>query len=192
MARAPGEITQLIARIHAGEAAAKDALFEQAYAELRTIAAGIMRRERADHTLQPTSLVNEAALRLLAGNEVQGLEGRSHFFWAMARAMRQILVEHARKRNAQRRSSGRNRVGLDMTIATIEERHGIELLALDEALARLEELSARQARVVTMRFFAGFTMPKIAEQLEVSLSTVEKDWTFAKAWLHRELLDAAS
>jgi RNA polymerase sigma factor (TIGR02999 family) len=189
MAGTPGDITRLIARIHDGDEAAKDALFDQAYAELRSIAGGIMRGERADHTLQPTSLVNEAALRLLAGNEVQGLQGRAHFFWAMARAMRQILVEHVRKRKAQRRSGGHNRVGLDMTITAIEKKHGVDLLVLDEALSRLEQHSARQARVVTMRFFAGFTMQKIAEQLEVSLSTVEKDWTFAKAWLHRELLE---
>lgn len=192
MPRGPGAITQLIARIHCGDEAAEAALFDQAYGELRSIAASIMRRERADHTLEPTSLVNEAALRLLAGDELKDIQGRAHFFWAMARAMRQILVAHARKRNAQRRGKGRIRVALDMTIASIEQRHGMQLLALDEALARLERLSARQARVVTMRFFGGFTMSKIAEHLEVSLSTVEKDWTFAKAWLHRELLEASS
>ena len=190
MARSPGDVTRLLARIHDGDDPAKDALFERAYAELRSVAAGIMRGERADHTLQPTALVNEATLRLLAGDELRDLHGRTHFFWAMARAMRQILVEHARKRNARSRLTERQPMGLDKTIAAIEDKQGICILALEDALTRLEQVHRRQARVVTMRFFAGFTMSKIAQQLEVSLSTVEKDWAFAKAWLHRELLDA--
>lgn len=159
-------------------------LTEEAYAELRRIAARYLSAERPDHTLQPTALVNEAFVRLDAG--ASAFADRKHFIAAAARAMRNILVDHARARGAQKRGAGR-RVALDVEAAGVDEGHGADVVVLDEALGRLETLHPRQARIVEMRFFGGLTNAETATLLDVSERTVERDWIVARAWLRREL-----
>lgn len=171
-------------------------LIELAYDELRELAQSLMRSQPTEHTLQPTALVHEAAMRLLGTNGLAEARNRSYFFGAMCRAMRRVLVDHARARRAIRRGGDRRRLALDgpaldATISAIENSRGIDLIELDEALQRLETRSRRQAELVTMRFFGGFDMREIAEHLRVSLGTVENDWRIAKAWLHQELNPSA-
>ena len=181
------EVTMLLGQIRQGDEAAKSALLELAYNELRGMAAGFMRRERANHTLQATALVNEAALRLMGSQALSHAESRAYFFGAMANAMRRILVDHARKSSAQRRGGGERPVPLDVVVHTVEEDQGVDLLALNEALDQLAEASPRQAEIVVLRFFGGLSIPEIAEHLDVSQSTVEKDWRVARAWLRGSL-----
>lgn len=182
-----GEVTQLLGRIDAGDGQAQADLLELVYEELRQVAGGFMRRERPDHTLQPTALANEAALRLLGQDALGKLHNRAHFFGAMAQAMRRVLVDHARAKNAQRRGGEHQRVVLELAIDLAEVGDQIDLLALDEALRKLESLNERQAKVVELRFFGGLSVPEIAEHLDVSVSTVEKDWRLARAWLRGQL-----
>lgn len=181
------DLGQIMARIGLGDDEAKQALLEIAYNELRGIAARLMQGERAAHTLQPTALVHEAALQFMREKHIESADEKSYFYWAMARAMRQVLVAHARRRNSQQRGGRQQYEPFDSTIASIEKEHQVDVLALSEALDRLDTLGPRQAEVVTMRFFGGFQMNEIAQHLGVSLSTVEKDWQFARAWLAREL-----
>ncbi len=163
---------------------------EAAYEELRRLAGGMMRRERGNHTLQATALVNEAALRMLGQNVLATSGDRAYFFGAMATAMRRVLVDHARARNARRRGGGEcQRQGLDYAVEAIESEALVDLVALNDALDQLEAMSERQNRIVTLRFFGGMSVPEIAEHLDVSVSTVEKDWRLARAWLHRQLGD---
>ena len=182
-----GEVTRLIEQLAAGDGTAKENLISLAYTELREIAERLMRRERPDHTLQPTALVHEAALRVLQAEAVLQFTGRGAFLGAMATAMRRVLIDHARRRGADRRQGDRRRVPLDELVESLEESHSLNLLDLDEAVAELERLNPRQAAVVVQRFFGGFTLPEIAEHLGVSLSTVEKDWRLARAWLRGRL-----
>jgi RNA polymerase sigma-70 factor (ECF subfamily) len=151
-----------------------------------------MRRERPDHTLQPTALVHEAALRVLQTDAILQFDGRGAFFGAMATAMRRVLIDHARRRGAERRQGERRRVPLDELLDSLEQSHRLNLLDLDDALAELEELNPRQGAVVVQRFFCGFALPEIAEHLGVSLSTVEKDWRLARAWMRQRLGDSVS
>jgi RNA polymerase sigma factor (TIGR02999 family) len=157
------------------------------YEELRTLASSYLRRESLGHTLQPTALVHEAYMRLVDQRRVQWT-GRSHFLAIAAQAMRRILVEHARKRNAARRGGGRG--------VTLEDHHAlvsdepVDLIALDTALQRLEVLDARQAQTVELRFFGGLEIREIAEMQGVSEITVKRDWRSAKAWLFNELSEA--
>jgi RNA polymerase sigma factor (TIGR02999 family) len=183
----PGEVTRLLKQLAAGDSRAKDRLIHLAYDELRDLADRLMRRERPDHTLQPTALVHEAALRVLGSEAKLQLDGRGAFFVAMATAMRRVLIDHARRRRADRRQGQRGRVPLDDVVDTLEDSHRLCLLDLDEALVDLEELNTRQSAVVTQRFFGGFELREIADHLSVSLSTVEKDWRLARAWLRRRL-----
>jgi RNA polymerase sigma factor (TIGR02999 family) len=166
---------------------------EAAYDELRRLAGGMMRRERADHTLQATALVNEAALRLLGQDALAGAGDRAYFFGTMATAMRRVLVDHARARNAQRRGGGAyQRQGLDYAVEAIEEEAQIDLVALDEALTELTTLSERQSQIVTLRVFGGMSVPEVADHINVSVSTVEKEWRLARAWLQRQLGNGAA
>ena len=181
-------LTILLSEASSGDADAAGRLMEAAYAELRRLAGGMMRRERGDHTLQATALVNEAALRMLGQNALVASGDRAYFFGAMATAMRRVLVDHARARNARRRGGGEyERQGLDYAVEAIESEAQVDLVALNEALDKLAELSERQNQIVTLRFFGGMSVPEIAEHLDVSTSTVEKDWRMARAWLHRQL-----
>jgi len=155
-------------------------LMQALYGELRALAASYLAAQRPDHTLQPTALVHEAYLRLL-GRQDQDWNGRLHFFSVAAMAMRQILVNHAAARQAVKRGQGFERVSLsESTPSQVQE---VDLLSLNAALEELERLSPRQARIVEMRYFAGLSIPEIASALEVSESTIEKDWRMARLWL---------
>jgi RNA polymerase sigma factor (TIGR02999 family) len=159
------------------------------YDELRKLAAQRLANEKPGYTLQATALVHEAYLRLVDVDQPQHWNGRGHFFAAAAEAMRRILVEKARRRQRVRHGGGRQRVDLDHTelsaAATADDASQDELLLLDDALTRLEAADPRAAELVKLRFFAGLTMPQVAETLGIPLRTAEREWTYARAWLHR-------
>lgn len=181
----PGTITQLLHDLRDGRSAAFDDLIPLVYEQLRRIARHRLRRERDDHTLQTTELVHEAYERLEAHHEVDWND-RRHFFAVAARAMRQVLVAHARRKNAQKRGGTVPHVSIDDSPPAVPP-SSISVLALNDALERLETLDARQAKVVEGRFFAGLTIQQTARMLDVSASTVKRDWRTARAWLAREL-----
>jgi RNA polymerase sigma factor (TIGR02999 family) len=179
------EITRLLHAADAGDEAAASRLFAEVYAELHRSAAAQRRRWRGDETLNTTALVHEAYIKLL-GNGSGGWRDRSHFFAVAARAMRQILVNYAERRRAEKRGGGAEHVALDEANPVSPEAAD-EVLALHEALGRLEELNERQARVVEHRFFVGLAIDETAEVLGVSPATVKRDWALASAWLRREV-----
>jgi len=159
-------------------------LYDAVYNELQALARSSMRRESSGHTLQPTALVNEAYLRLLPSGD--GWENRGHFFGAAAQAMRRILVDHARRRNAAKRGDGAVRVTFsDLDIEA--EEPGVDVEALDEALKQLKQEDERLEQVVTMRYFAGLSIEQTAAALGTSPATVKRDWNFARAWLYERL-----
>jgi RNA polymerase sigma factor (TIGR02999 family) len=179
------DVTGLLLAWGEGDASALARLTPLVHEELRRLARHYMRRERPDHTLQPTALVNEAFLRLIDANRVQW-QNRSHFFGVSARLMRQILVDIARRRGYQKRGGGAHRTALDDAMAVVEE-PGDDLVALDAALDALSQVDVRKAQVVEMRFFGGMTVEETALALGVSGETVKRDWRLAKAWLKRRL-----
>ncbi len=179
------EVTQMLERLRSGDTTRWEDLLGAVYNELRSLAAGRMRSERGDHTLSPTALVNEAYLRLV-GRRERVWENRRHFFGAASQVMRQVLVDHARRRNRKKRGGDADREPLDNAVVDFEER-SCDLLALDTALEKLSGQSAEAARVIELRFFAGLTVPETAEVLDVSESTVERQWRMARAWLKNEL-----
>jgi RNA polymerase sigma factor (TIGR02999 family) len=186
-APASGEITRLLDDVAQGRPEAREALLAVVYDELRVLARAALRRERADHTLGATELVHEAYLRL-AEHAPGAWHNRTHFFAVAAQAMRRTLVDWARARLAAKRGGGVAPVTLDGFAELIPaEAQAEHILALDEALLRLERLSERQARVVECRHLAGLTIEETADVLGVSPSTVKQDWTLARAWLFREL-----
>ena len=162
-----------------------DSLLPLVYQELRRLAASYLRREKPGQTLQPTALVNEAYLRLLK-DRPDRWQNRAHFCAIAAHAMRQILIERARARHAQKRGGARARVTLDDALAAGGER-SIDLLALDEALERLAQLDPEQARLIELRFFGGLTVEETADAMDISPATVKRHWAVARAWLAREL-----
>ena len=182
------ELTGLLQRAADGDAGARDRAFETAYAELHRLADIAMRSERHNHTLQATALVNEAAIRLL-GQRAEWSD-RGQFFAIAARAMRRILVDHARASKADKRGGAKRRVELvgDLASKTVVDLDAV--LTLDDLLAKLEGLDERKSRVVELRYFAGFDETKIAEVLGIARSTVAADWAFAKAWLSVRLADS--
>jgi RNA polymerase sigma factor (TIGR02999 family) len=180
-----GEITGLLGAFRNGEPEAEARLMELTYHELRKIAAGHMRRERSARSLQTTDLVHEAYLRLV-GQAATPLRDRAHFFQVAAHVMRQILIDRARKRHAGKRGGGIPEISLDKAL-DIAEAHSGDLLVLEEALARLQTVDARQCQVVEMRFFAGMSEDEIAQVLGVSARTINREWRMARAWLYREL-----
>jgi RNA polymerase sigma factor (TIGR02999 family) len=185
---ASGEVTRILQEIRRrpGESReATDRLFAILYDELHKIAESLMRGERHGHTLQPTALVNEAYLKLLGATD-QNWENRAHFLRTGARAMRQVLVDYARKRAAAKRGGEFTRVTLHDNFAG-GRRPEIEILALHEILNRLSALDERMGRVVEMRVFAGMKMAEIAHTLSVSKRTADNDWSFARRWLSREI-----
>jgi RNA polymerase sigma factor (TIGR02999 family) len=183
--RSHRDITALLQAHVAGDATALERLLPRVYDELRRIARNRLRRERDDHTLSATELVHEAFLELLPADGVDW-RSRAHFYAVASRAMRNVLVDHAVRRNAAKRGGGEALFSLDEADAATE-RPLDDLIALSDALARLEQLDARQARVVECRFFGGLSLAETAEALDLSPATVSRDWTFARAWLHREL-----
>lgn len=179
------DITRLLRELSEGRREAFDRLVPIVYDELRTIAHHQLRNERSGHTLSTTALVHESYLRLLDVEQMQWLD-RAHFFGAAARVMRRVLIDYARARGREKRGGGAIRVSLAEAIdarAAPEE----DLLDLDAALARLEALSERQCRVVECRCFGGLSVEETAAALGVSVATVKRDWSFARAWLNREL-----
>jgi RNA polymerase sigma factor (TIGR02999 family) len=178
-----GEITQLLRAWREGEPAALDRLMPLVYDELRRLAKGRMRNS-AGATLQPTALVHEAFLRLV-GHPVDW-QDRGHFFAVASRAMRRVAVDHWRAQGALKRGGDQLHWVLESDEAAIEPR-GVDLLALDHALSRLEQMSPQQARVVELRYFGGLSLEEIAEALDRSRSSVFRDWRAARAWLYREL-----
>jgi RNA polymerase sigma-70 factor (ECF subfamily) len=164
---------------------APEDLFSQAYHELRQVARAYMRRERADHTLQATALVNEAYLKLFEGEPFRW-ENRKHLFCTVARAMRRVLVDHARSHRAERHGGALRKVNLDDNGPAFFQDLP-RLIGLDKALEKLAKLNPRQAQVVELHSFAGLTEEEVAEVLDVSLKTVKNDWRFAKAWLKTEM-----
>lgn len=184
-ARSSGEpLTGMLRAWAKGDLEARDRLLPIVYDELRRQAARQLRSERVGHTLQPTALVHEVYLRLASPRRVPW-QSRAEFFAAAAQAMRRILVDHARKRAAAKRGNW-TRVELPDDIA-IEGKRELDLLALDDALDRLAELDPRHARIIELRFFGGLSVPETASVLKVSTATVKRDWSFARAWLHRRL-----
>lgn len=183
--RESGEVTKLLQAGNSGDAKAFEELLPLIYEELRRIAASLFRRERDAHTLQPTALVHEAYLRLIADKEVSW-QNRAHFFGIAANSMRQILVNYAESRNAEKRGGQIAFISLDEAIDFLNAQN-IEILALHEALEKFSKIDAQQARIVELRFFGGLTMEETAEVLDLSTATVGREWALAKLWLKREL-----
>lgn len=186
---AAGEVTRLLTAAANGSEAAAGELLPLVYAELRRVAEAYLRRERNDHTLQATALVHEAYMRLV-DQRAASFTDKAHFMRVAARAMRRILVDHARARKAEKRGGGAGEVALDEGLVLIESR-AVDLLALDEALDELQRLDAEQARIVELRFFAGLTSVEVSHVLGKSLRTVEREWAFARAWLRSKVGDGA-
>jgi RNA polymerase sigma factor (TIGR02999 family) len=182
------QMTTLLEDIRAGRPGARDQLIAMVYDELRRLAGGLLRRERPGHTLQPTALVHEAVLRLFAPGTLDAAQDRACFLAAAARAMRQVLVDYARRRTAEKRGGDCARVPLDQVLEYFAEQR-LDLLALHEALDHLAILHERQAQIVELRFFGGYTVEDIAGQLQVSVSTVESDFRKATAFLRGQLAE---
>jgi RNA polymerase sigma-70 factor (ECF subfamily) len=185
MAPAKGEVTRLLHRLKAGDKDAAEQLVTLVYDELRRLADACMRRERVDHTLQPTALVHEAWLRLVEQRE-WNLENRAHFFGVAAQLMRRILVDHARAASAEKRGGDKVMVSLENAMAVALEHPG-KLLDFHRALERLDQLDERRARIAEMRFFGGFSIDEIADLSGVAPRTIDRQWRAARAWLSREL-----
>lgn len=182
---AMNEVTRILNAIEQGDPKATDELLPIVYEELRLLAAQKLARELPGQTLQATALVHEAYLRLL-GAEGPSWQSRGHFFAAAAEAMRRILVENARRKRRLKRGGGKERLPLEETMVTAEE-PGIDLVALDEALARLEDKDPEKARLVKLRYFVGLSTSQAADVLNISLATANRHWSYARSWLFREI-----
>ncbi|MEZ6234495.1 MAG: sigma-70 family RNA polymerase sigma factor [Phycisphaerales bacterium] len=186
------DVTQILSDMHGGDKQSLEKLLPMIYDELHALAESQLRQERAGHTLQATALVNEAYLKLVELKHIRW-EGRAHFFGAAARIIRRILVDHARGKDRLKRGGDRRRIPLDASAIRDVTDHGtdsVDLIALHEALEKLESLDARQSKIVELRFFGGLGMKEIADVLGVSLRTVEGDWSMARAWLSAQLAGA--
>jgi RNA polymerase sigma-70 factor (ECF subfamily) len=181
----PNHITILLGQLRQGDETAREELITLVYPELRRIAGRYMREERPGHTLHTTGLVNEMYVRLFGAEQVDW-QNRAHFFAAVAREMRHILVDHARARRAKKRPDGRHALSLTDAVLVADQR-GDDLVALDEALSRLEAVDPRAGRIVELRYFTGLSEKEAAEALGLSVSTLKRDWNFAKAWLLDQL-----
>ncbi len=180
------DVTRILSNIERGDRQAAAELLPLVYDELRQLAGTRLAHETPGQTLQPTALVHEAYLRLVGGDPTRAFDGRGHFFAAAAEAMRRILIDRARQRGRLKRGGGRRRVPLEFD-ALLAEPPGDDLLALDEALTALAGEDPDAAALVRLRVFAGLTLGEAAEALGVSRSTAERDWTYARAWLHEAL-----
>jgi RNA polymerase sigma factor (TIGR02999 family) len=194
--QSPGEVTRLLQRWADGDSGALEALWPLVYEDVRRLARRQMARERGDHTLQGTALVNEAFIRL-AGQRVLEWQNREQFLSLAAQIMRRVLVDHARQRGAQRRGDGARRVSLHDTQAAFEieavqaldslDDDRVDVLAIDAALTRLQQIDAPQGRIVELRYFGGLTLEETASVTGISLASVKREWAMARAWLRREL-----
>ncbi len=182
------DVTRMLSALEQGDAQAAGQLLPLVYDELRQLAAQRLAHEKPGHTLQATALVHEAYLRLVASAKPQAAawNSRGHFFAAAAEAMRRLLVENARRKQRVKHGGGRQRLDLDEACPIVQPPSD-DLLALDEALTRLAARDPVRAELVKLRFFAGLTMPEVAQALGLSLATAERHWTFARVWLYAEL-----
>jgi RNA polymerase sigma factor (TIGR02999 family) len=185
MTPASHEITQLLKDWGDGDQSARDQLVPLVYDELRRMAHRHMRKERPGHTLQTSALVNEAFVKLVNQKEVRW-QNRAHFFGLAAQMMRRILVDHARSRHYAKRGGSAQQVSFDDALIVSQERAD-EVVALDDALQELAQLDQRKSKIVELRFFGGLSIEETAELLDVSPGTVMRDWTLAKAWLHKQI-----
>jgi RNA polymerase sigma-70 factor, ECF subfamily len=183
--RPADNVTHLLIELSKGDRGAVDLLLPVIYDELRKLAANYLRRERVDHTLQPTALVHEAYLKLIDQSRVNW-QNRAHFFGVAAQIMRRLLVDHARKHNAEKRGQDFQKLSLDENIDRAVERSA-ELIALDDALKTLASFDAQKARMVELRYFGGLSIEETAGVLGVTPTTIKRHWRFAKAWLHGEM-----
>jgi RNA polymerase sigma factor (TIGR02999 family) len=185
MPESDGEVTRLLSQMKEGNQEAAGQLVPLVYRELRRMAAAYMQRERPDHTLQATALVNEAYLRLAGGSQ-PSLQNRAHFFAIAAHAMRQVLMDYGRQHRAGKRGGGARKVDIDAELfiapGALED-----VIAVDEALERLEKIDPRQSQLIELRFFAGLSVEDAADVMGVSPITIKREWRSAKAWLLREL-----
>ena len=181
----PSDVTRILTDAVGGDQDAANRLMPLVYDELRILAAKALRRERRDHTLQPTAVVNEAFLRLVDQSHAE-YHSRTHFFAVGAQMIRRVLVDHARKHHAAKRGGHERRITLNESMDGGPNRD-IDVLALNDALEKLEKLDPRQAKVVELRFFGGLSVEQSADMLDVSPRTIEQDWRMARAWLRREL-----
>lgn len=181
----PQEITQLLMNWSQGDKAALDQLVPLVYPELRRLAKRHMRREAPGHTLETSALINEAYLKLVDQQNVEW-QNRAHFFAVAAQVMRHILVDHARTRNYAKRGGGATKLPLDEATALTAQR-AAELIALDDALKDLSALDPRRSQIIELRFFGGLSMEETAEVMNISPSTVQREWRAAKAWLHHTM-----
>ncbi|MEM7352251.1 MAG: sigma-70 family RNA polymerase sigma factor [Acidobacteriota bacterium] len=190
MEKRADDVTELLFAWRNGQRDALDRLMPMVYQELRSVAAGYLRRERPDHTLEPTAVLHEAYLRLVDKTHPHW-KGRRHFFAVAAQTMRRILVDHARRHGSAKRGGGAVRLPIDDGAAAgvAEPRRSFDLLALDEALDRLAEFDDRKSRAIELRFFGGLTHDEVAEVLDMSRATVRLDIRLAKAWLATELAE---
>ena len=184
------QVTDLLARWRGGERQALDSLMPLVYEELRRLARHYVAREQPGHTLQTTALVHEAYLRLVGQNPPEWKD-RAHFFGVAARLMRQILVDHARASQAEKRGCGCSKVTLVGDVSGPDGVPEVDILALDEALHNLAELHPQQAQIVELRFFSGLSIEDASEVLRISPATVKRHWTAARAWLYREIREAS-
>jgi RNA polymerase sigma factor (TIGR02999 family) len=190
-----GEVTRLLRAWAGGDASALDALWPRVYEDLKQLARRQLSRERGDHTLQRTALVNEAFIRLSGQRSVEWLN-REQFLSLAAKIMRRVLVDYARQRDAQRRGNGAQRLSLSDTHAALEADQAqastfgddnVDVVAIDTALQKLEQIDAPQSQIVELRYFGGLTLEETADVAGVSVATVKREWSMARAWLRREL-----
>ena len=179
-------ITQLLEQWSGGNSKVLDDLMPLVYSELRRQASGYLRRERSNHTLQPTALINEAYLKLIDQRDVKW-QNRAHFFAIAAQAMRRILTDYARERKREKRGGAVEDLPIEEAFAIVSREKSVDLIALDEALNKLAKFDERQAKVVELRYFSGLSIDETAEVLNVSNVTIRRDWNMAKAWLHQEI-----
>lgn len=187
MTQGEHEVSILLKQVKDGDESAREQLFGQLQSELRGMAAALMRSERPDHTLQATALVNEACVRLLDSDAIKNASDRRYFFGMANRAMRQILIDHARQRQAIKRGRDYQRGSLDIVLENFETSNGCRFGDLEASLEALEKDSPRQREVIELRFFSGLSIPEVAEVLDVSESTIERDWRLARAKLFKQL-----
>lgn len=185
MAAPPSEVSGLLASVEDGDEAAIEQVVPRVYAELRRLAKRHMARQREGHTLQTTDLVNEAYLKLAHARR-SGWKNRLHFFAVASRAMRSVLVDHARRRAYAKRGGNPIRVSLNEADQISQDR-SLEVVAVDAALSRLAALDPRKARVVELRYFAGLSVEEVSQVLDLSSRTIKREWRWARAWLYREL-----
>ena len=183
-------VTQLLLAWQHGEAAALDELMAVVYDELRRLAAGRLKHERADHTLQPTALVNEVYLQLVDQRQVNW-QNRAHFFGAVAEIMRRLLVDHARRHLAEKRGAGAVKVSLTEVAVVADNGPDVDVILLDQALIELAALDPPLARLVELRYFGGLSIEETAEALALSPATIKRHWQTAKSWLKRRITEGA-